>query len=49
MNLEQGNYLELNFKDNIHQLIPIYETIWGSYIGHDGNGMMIYVKGLTTE
>lgn len=49
MNLEQGDYLELKFKDTIRQLIPNYETIWGSYIGHDGNGRMINVIGLTAE
>ncbi len=49
MNLEQGDYLEVNFKDTIRQLIPNYETIWGSYIGHDGNGRMIHVDGLTND
>ena len=49
MNLEQGDYLEQNFKDTIRQLIPNYEKIWGSYIGHDGSGRFINVNGLTVE
>jgi len=49
MNLEQGDYLEVNFKDTIRQLLSNYETIWGSYIGHDGNGRMINVDGLTGD
>jgi len=49
MKLEQGDYFEVNFKDTIRQLIPHYETIWGRYIGHDGNGKMMYVAGLTTD
>ncbi len=47
MNLKQGDYLESNFQDTIRQLIPNYEIIWGSYIGHDGNAKMIDVKGLS--
>ncbi len=49
MNLEQGDYLEVNFKDSIRQLISNYEIIWGKFIGHDGNGRMIKVDGLTDD
>ena len=49
MNLEQGDYLEVNFKEIIRQLIPNYETIWGKYIGHDGNGRMVKVEGLSSD
>lgn len=47
MKLEQGDYLENNFRDEIRQLISNYETIWGKYIGHDGNSRMINVDGLS--
>ncbi|MBL0237547.1 MAG: hypothetical protein IPQ02_13285 [Saprospiraceae bacterium] len=49
MNLEQGDYLELNFKDNIRQLIPNYATISSSYVRHDGNGKMLNVNGLSVK
>ena len=29
MNLEQGDYLEVNFKEIIRQLIQNHEIIWG--------------------
>lgn len=49
MKLEQGDYLEVNSKDTIRQLLPNYEIIWGKYIGNDGSGKMIYIEGLTGE
>lgn len=49
MELENGDYLEFNYKDTIRQLIPNYEVIWGSFIGHYGNGRMIPLKELTSE
>ena len=49
MKLDQGDYLEVNFKDSIRQLIPYYEQIWGEFIGHDGNGSMIKLNSLTED
>lgn len=49
MKLEKGDYLEVNFKDTIRQLIPHYETIWSKYIGHDGKGKMINVNELSKD
>lgn len=49
MKLEQGDYLEVNFKETIRQLIPNYEIIWGKFIDHDGNGKMIKVDVLTKD
>lgn len=46
MKLEQGDYLESNFKDIIRNEIHLYETIWGKFIGHDGLGRMIHFKQL---
>lgn len=49
MDLELGDYLEVNFKDTIRQLLPNYEKIWGCYIGHDGKGRMKTIQGPTSE
>src|SRR5574343_114459 len=49
MKLENGDYLEVNYKDFIRQNIPAYETIWGQLIGHDSKGKMISCSGLSND
>jgi len=48
MKLEKGDYLEFHNIDFIRQNLSWYEPIWGAYIGHDGKGSMIQVKGLSS-
>lgn len=45
--LENGDYLEVHFKDFIRTKIPSYEKIWGNFIGNDGNANMLPAEQLS--
>ena len=46
LTLEDGDSIERNYAEWIRQTIPLYETIWARYIGHDGNGQSLPIPGL---
>ena len=45
--LEDGDWVERNYAECIRQSIPLYETIWSRYIGHDGKGGSLPIPGLS--
>ncbi len=46
MTLENGDYLERTHVGFIRSYIPVYESTWKRYIGHNGAGMMPEIKKL---
>jgi hypothetical protein len=47
MKLEHGDLFEREHADWIRQKLPFYESIWSAFIGHNGNGQMLDMHGLT--
>ncbi len=47
--LEQGDWIERNYAKRIREQIPLYETIWSQYIGHDGRGQPLPILGLSRD
>ena len=46
---QHGDSLEVEAADFVHSHIPYYENIWAKFIGHQGNGQMPRVTGISTE
>lgn len=49
MTLENGDYIEVHYRQFIRQNIPAYEIIWGTFIGHDGRGKMLPLSFLSEK
>ncbi|HTB05764.1 MAG TPA: hypothetical protein VK806_02340 [Bacteroidia bacterium] len=47
--LEKGDRLEVAYIETIRNLVPAYESIWSTFIGHDGKGRMLKVDNLPGE
>jgi hypothetical protein len=41
--LETGDLIERTFAEKIRELLPCYETIWGKYIGNDGDNTILEI------
>lgn len=46
---KSGDLLERSYSNLIKTRIPAYEEIWKMYIGHDGQGRMLEVNGLSAN
>lgn len=49
MKLEEGDYLEKNNVEFIREYLPMYESTWKRYIGHNGGGRMPDIPNLSNE
>jgi hypothetical protein len=49
MKLEQGDAFEITHADWIRRRLPMYETVWQEFIGHNGRGQPLPIVGLTSD
>jgi hypothetical protein len=49
MKLEHGDAFEVEYADWPRGRLPYYEPIWSTFIGHDGTGWPLPMKGLPAE
>ena len=49
MKLEQGDAFEVEYAHWLRERLPFYEKIWSAFIGHDGTGWPLQIKGLSAE
>jgi hypothetical protein len=49
MKLENGDAFEIEQREWLRANLPLYETVWAEFIGHDNHGRPLPLSGLTTE